>query len=125
MSRSINDPPPSRAMVYAAVCMLATTCPTACVRNQDHAPTSLRAEESATQRFATIAALYAEANANDSKDKGFEALASLNELLTLDPQNADAVALRHKILGYYQFTNSIGMVFDASQAGEIHDGEPA
>jgi serine/threonine protein kinase len=47
------------------------------------------------------AELLARAKANDSRENGKVALAALDELLTLDPANAEAAALRVKVLGYF------------------------
>lgn len=49
-----------------------------------------------------VDSLLATARANDSKELGREALAALDELLTLDPENVEARELRAKVLGYYR-----------------------
>lgn len=78
-----------------------------------------------------IAALLADAKANDSKERGKVALAALDELLKLDPANAAALALREKIHAYYDpskigdtVANSLGMRFAYIPAGEFDMGSP-
>jgi hypothetical protein len=52
-------------------------------------------------RQARIAALMAEARQNDTHAQGHRALVALDNLLALDPDDPDAIALRRKIVGYY------------------------
>ena len=79
-------------------------------------------------RQAKIAELLAKARANDSEEKGHDALATLAELLKVDPGNAEASALRNKISAYYThrtITNSIGMTLVEVKPGEFRMGSPA
>ena len=50
----------------------------------------LAAERLAAQRTNQIASLLADARSNDSLEKGQTALTTLNQLLALDPNNAEA-----------------------------------
>ena len=58
----------------------------------------LLAEQEKRQKFDT---LLSQANAEDSKATGKEALRLLDEALALYPNNSEALALKKKITGYY------------------------
>ncbi len=79
---------------------------------------------------AKIAKLLAYAKARDNKAQGKEALKTLNEILSLDSDNSEAIALKDKIKGYYDInggdviTNSIGMGFAYIPAGKFTMGSP-
>ena len=95
-------------------------------RARDLLPDAARAAEQAYR-----AALLATAKANDSKERGKTALAALDELLKLEPNNAEAKALKEKIGEYYVpkpgdvLTNSIGMKLAYIPPGEFMMGSPA
>jgi formylglycine-generating enzyme required for sulfatase activity len=93
----------------------------ACSPNSDQAPTG----EGPAEKQAKIDIMLREAQADDRNDAVFPALAALNDLLTLDPQNTRALMLRDKILGYCQITNSVGMVFMKVGPGNFMMGSPA
>jgi formylglycine-generating enzyme len=107
-----------------------------------------------SDRDVRLANLLAVAKQNDSKQNGLTALAALTELLQMDPQNAEAQALRKKILDYKipdplvapfgeatakaaqqrwtqfinnkaEITNSIGMKFAVIPPGTFTMGTPA
>ncbi len=77
------------------------------------------------QRQEKIAVLIATARDNDNQENGKTALAALIELLKLDPQNAQALALQAKVCAYYKITNSIGMNLAYIPAGTFEMGSPA
>ena len=112
------------------------------------------AAEAEAARREKISDLLATAMANDSREKGPTALAALEELLRLDPQNSRALALRTKITNYYppdllvapftaqaardfqqrwadhlntptQVTNTIGLKLALLPAGAFTMGTPA
>ena len=79
------------------------------------------------QRRQRMAELLAKARANDSRANARVALTALEELLRLDPGNAEALSLRVRIRSYLVkpgdvMTNSIGMDFVWVAAGEFMMG---
>jgi formylglycine-generating enzyme required for sulfatase activity len=59
------------------------------------------ADRAAREKQARISTLLASAQASDSKEKGKDALVMLDELLRIEPNHRDAMALRAKIAKYY------------------------
>jgi len=90
---------------------------------------SALAEEAArvatAQNQLRITILAETAKANDSEENGRIALYSLDQLLTLDPKNPEALALRAKIRSYYFVTNSVGMTLMVIKPGTFHMGSAA
>jgi formylglycine-generating enzyme required for sulfatase activity len=84
----------------------------------------LAAQRVAAQRAAQISQLLDIARANDSPEKGKDALQPLNQVLTLDPQNAEALRLKDKISAYYAptLTNSLKMLLVRIEPGEFMMG---
>lgn len=98
-----------------------------------YSPHWLQAEEreaaakAEAQRNARIDALLATAKANDSQANGRVALASLDELLSLEPNHSEGKRLKDKISAYYgprTFKNTIGMEFIEIKPGEFMMGGP-
>jgi formylglycine-generating enzyme required for sulfatase activity len=79
----------------------------------------------ATQRQLQVTILLETAKANDTQVSGHVALGALNDLLRLDPQNAEALALQGKISAYYTVRNSLGMTLIAIAPGRFLMGSPA
>jgi len=81
----------------------------------------------AAQRAAQISQLLDLARSNDSPEKGKDALQTLNQVLTLDPQNAEALRLKDKISAYYAptLTNSLKMLLVRIEPGDFLMGTPA
>ena len=89
--------------------------------------TDVPSEEIASRDAARrVAQLLAAAKANDSPDKAAKALASLNELLALEPTHSEALQLKRKISAYRRvLTNTLGMRFVEVKPGEFLMGTPA
>ncbi len=75
--------------------------------------------------------LIAKAKTKDSKETGKESLQLLEQALKLCPDNAEAIALKKKISGYFGpnageiITNTIGMKLVYIPAGEFMMGSPS
>jgi len=83
------------------------------------------ADRAAADRKAKIDSLFAAASADANSGRGGDGLAVLEELLKLDPQNADAVWLRKMIGSALKTTNTLGMTFVYIPAGRFLMGSPA
>ena len=87
-----------------------------------------RAEQAraAADKKAKIESLLSAAAASDSPDTFRNGLASLDELLKLDPKNPDALRLKAQLLGYdpKSVTNSIGMKLVKIKPGTFLMGSP-
>gem|GEM_PF-665150 len=83
------------------------------------------ARVSAADREKMTRLVLAFAFANDNKQNGKSALQALSELLSLDPQNDEALKLRAKIMAYYappageRWQNSLGMWFYPVQGTDV------
>jgi formylglycine-generating enzyme required for sulfatase activity len=87
----------------------------------------LAAQKAVAQRATQVAQLLETARSNDSPENGKNALLSLNDVLSLDPQNAEALRLKDKISAYYAptLTNSLKMLMVRIEPGEFMMGTPA
>ncbi len=91
----------------------------------------LAKSQEAAQTQAKITQLLAAAHQNDSPERGKAALDTLNQILTLSPNNPEALQLQTKIKAYYllkpgqTITNSIKMALAYIPSGEFTMGSPA
>jgi formylglycine-generating enzyme required for sulfatase activity len=76
-------------------------------------PTDARVGE--LLRQAKVGQLLATARANDSPDNAAAALQALDEALKLDPDHAEARALKARVTGYEYLLDSTGLGFSAAQ----------